>query len=321
MALGKKSTAAQVVAANGSGNYLAGKVAVVTGGNSGIGTETVKALASAGCRVILACRQPASGEAALANEITLPGVGGYAVPAAPTLVKVARLDLEDLASVRAFAEIVKAEPSLDFLVLNAGIMALPKLERTANGWEKQIGTNHFGHHYLVALLREKMVAQATPSRIVALSSEAHRMGGIFVDDLHYEKRSYGAWSAYAQSKVANMLMARELADQLVESRVTAVSVHPGVIATNLSRHMGLSGFVTSLFKLFVTDKNIPQGASTTVYGCLEPSLDSNKGRGAYLCDCHIAQANKTGEDADGKLRKALWAETEKQLAAALAKGA
>ena len=161
--LHKKSTALEVVTHFAAAKnippsqLLAGSFAVVTGGNSGIGLETVKALAFAGCRVLLASRSVAAGEAALAAEVVPAGLGNYAVPAAAQLVTVAQLDLESGPSIRAFASaaLAAAGPTgIQLLVCNAGIMALPNLERTAAGWEKQIGTNHFGHFLLVQCLRD-----------------------------------------------------------------------------------------------------------------------------------------------------------------------
>jgi NAD(P)-dependent dehydrogenase (short-subunit alcohol dehydrogenase family) len=176
--LNKKSSAREVVEHFSEGNpdvFLSGRVAVVTGGASGIGTETVKALTSAGCRVLIGCRSVAAGNEAVRDRVFAAGDSKYDVPSALELVSVHQLDLEDLESVRKFASIVQAESRLDFLVLNAGIMAVPALSKTANGWERQVATNHFGHFYLTKLLLGKMTAQSTPSRIVVVSSEAHRM--------------------------------------------------------------------------------------------------------------------------------------------------
>lgn len=149
------------------------------------------------------------------------------------------LDLSSLQSIKAFAdEFIQQEGRLDLLVLNAGIMALPKLELTDAGFEKQIGVNHFGHFYLTQLLLDKM--RATPStagRIVVLSSSAHRFGDVRPDDLHFStnSRRYTPWGAYGQSKLANLLHAKGLANRLRGTGLTAVSVHPGVIKTNLWR--------------------------------------------------------------------------------------
>ncbi len=258
------------------GELLKGHFAVVTGGNSGIGTETVKALAHAGCRVLMGSRTVANGEAALRSEVIPPGLGGYAVPGAAELVTVSQLELEDPASIRAFAAAARAAAGasgLQLLVLNAGIMALPSCERVGQGWEKQLGVNHFGHWLLTEELRP---ALASPARVVVVASEAHRMGTVDLKDLHFTGgRSYGAWSAYGQSKLANVLFAKELHDQLAPKGVLCVSLHPGVIKTNLARHMGAwvkGGVGGWLFEHLVVDKTIPQGASTSVFACLAPEL-------------------------------------------------
>lgn len=320
--LHKRSTALDVVehfAASQAvpvGALLKGSFALVTGGNSGIGTETVKALAHAGCRVLMGSRTVANGEAALRNEVIPPGLGGYAVPAAAALVTVAQLELEDAASIRAFAAAARAAAGaagIQLLVCNAGIMALPTLERTSSGWEKQLGVNHLGHFLLVEQLRD---ALAAPSRVVVVASEAHRMGTVDVGNLHFrEDRTYGAWAAYGQSKLANVLFAKELHDQLAPRGVLCVSLHPGVIKTNLARHMGAwvtSGVGGWLFEHIVVDKSIPQGAATTLFACLAPGISG----GAYLSDCAEAKPTAEGADKDGVKRKALWAKTVEEWRAA-----
>ncbi len=198
--------------------------------------ETVKALASAGARVILCSRSVSAGEKAIKEEIIQPGHGNYTVDASNIVVKA--LDLNSLQSIKTFAdEFNRTEERLDFLVCNAGIMALPNLEHTDAGFEKQIGVNHYGHFYLTKLILDKMLASPdTAGRIVVLASSAHTMGMVDVKDLHYTKgRQYRAWEAYGQSKLANILFAKGLADRLKDSPATAVSVHPGVIQTNLWR--------------------------------------------------------------------------------------
>lgn len=188
--------------------------------------------------MILCSRSVGAGQKAVTEEISVEGHGGYVVDPANIVVKA--LDLQSLASIKAFADEFKStEPRLDFLVLNAGIMALPSLEYTDAGFEKQIGVNHFGHFYLTQLLLQKMTDDTSSAgRIVSLSSSAHEFGRIDCDDLHYRKgRRYAGWPAYGQSKLANILFSKELADRLKEKspHVTAVSVHPGVIQTNLWR--------------------------------------------------------------------------------------
>lgn len=338
--LGRKSTAWDVVQFylgedSATALPLAGKVAVVTGGNSGIGCETTKALAAAGCKVYMATRSVEAGKQAVAGEIVQLGKGGYAVPqeAASSRIVVSQLDLEDLRSIRTFADEVLKEPRLDYLVLNAGIMA-PPLGYTPNGWERQMGVNHFGHFALTQMLRGRLQSQSYPSRVVVLASTAHSIGKVDVGDLHYSKgRRYSAWGAYGQSKKANILFTKELADQLqqhshshsnnnkdiaqadseAKGKVTAVCVHPGVIGTNLSRYLpGPAGFI---FSRFLSDKTVPQGAATTLYGCLDPAVPP----GAYLKDCAVALPDAEARDEERRLRQQLWTVTDQQVTAALAR--
>lgn len=301
--LGIKSTAKEVVDAFAA--ELTGKVAVVTGGNSGIGLETVKALASAGCRVILACRVPLDGETATA------GLTG---------IEVRPLDLADLASVCEFAAgVAERESKLDFLVLNAGVMATPTLERTVDGFEKQIGVNHFGHALLTRLLRPTLEA-TVPSRVVSVASTAHSMGELDTTDLHFREggtRKYSPWGAYGQSKLANILSAKALSARLPD-HVASVSLHPGVIRTPLWRSTpaagGLGGW---LLGRLVADRDMPQGAATTLFACVAPAIAGEDYRGVYLKDCAPIAPNAAGRDA--ALSEALWRSTEEQLDAALAK--
>ena len=317
--LGKKSTTQDVLSHFKAD--LSGKTALVTGAASGLGLETVKALTSVGCKVFATARNVAAGTDTIKKE--LAGGAGASSPYAGRfeLVTVVPLNLEDLASVRALPGLVPGD--LDYVILNAGIMALEQRETTAAGFEKQVGVNHFAHHLLVSLLRPRLVARKdAPSRVVYLSSLAHKRGSVDVANLHFQEgRTYDAWKAYGQSKKANMLEARELADQLATEapHVTAFSVHPGIIATNLARHMTMlrNPIVSFIFYNFVLDKSIAQGAATTVFACLAPGLES----GAYLADCAPALADAEGTDAGKTLRKALWAETERQLAVAAAAAA
>jgi len=192
---------------------LDGRTFVVTGANSGIGLVAARALGRAGARVVLAVRDTAKGRAAAAS---IPGA-----------TEVRALDLADLASVRAFAD--GWEGDLDVLINNAGVMAVPE-QRTADGFEMQIGTNHLGHFALTNLLLPQVA-----DRVVTVSSGAHRMGSIGLDDLNWERRDYQRWRAYGQSKLANLLFTSELQRRLAEvgSAVRAVAAHPGYAATNL----------------------------------------------------------------------------------------
>lgn len=241
--LGRSSTAYDVLRHYDA--KLSGKTALVTGAASGIGLETVKALTSVGCKVLATARDPIEGLRIIKAE--LAGGPSCNTPYAGdvSLVRLLPLELERLSSVRELATAVgsAAPEGLDLVILNAGIMALPNRETTPAGFEKQIGVNHFGHHLLVSLLRPALVARPSkPCRIVYLSSLAHQMGNVDIKDLHFAQgRVYKPWVAYGQSKKANMLEARELADQLkVEApHITVASLHPGVIKTKLARHMKL----------------------------------------------------------------------------------
>ncbi|GGL21504.1 oxidoreductase [Nocardia jinanensis] len=192
-----------------------GRTVIITGANSGLGAVAARALAGAGAQVILACRNVSKGQA-VADEI-----GERA--------QVRHLDLADLSSVREFAAGVA---SADVLINNAGVMAVP-LRRTADGFEMQIGTNHLGHFALTGLLVGKI-----GERIVTLSSGAHAAGAIDLDDLNWERRPYKRWSAYGQSKLANLLFAFELQRRLTAagSAKLSLAAHPGYAATGLQSH-------------------------------------------------------------------------------------
>lgn len=316
--LGGRSTAKQVVDAFGSDQYLKGKTAIVTGGNSGIGLETCKALSSAGAKVILSSRSVEAGQKAIEKEIKKKGKGGYIVENPDIIVK--QLDLSSLKSIKSFTDEIKDTESIDFLILNAGIMAIPKHEFTEAGFEKQIGVNHFGHFYLTQLLMDKMKgSNDLDKRIVVLSSTAHAMDDVDPDDLHYKKkRDYKPWTAYGQSKAANLLFAKSLGDKLEGSSVSAVSVHPGVIRTNLWRATLVNRVISNLVPAF--GKSIPQGAATTVWACLSPRVKDPSLKGSYLSDCAPARPQtKSTVDADGKMREKLWKATEEQLEEALNK--
>jgi NAD(P)-dependent dehydrogenase (short-subunit alcohol dehydrogenase family) len=195
-----------------------GRTFVVTGANSGIGRAAARELGRAGARVVLAVRDTAKGEQAAAS------IEGQ--------TEVRRLDLADLGSVRAFAD--AWEGDLDVLVNNAGLMAVPE-QRTKDGFEMQIGTNHLGHFALTNLLLPHVT-----DRVVTVSSGAHRMGSINLDDLNWERRDYSRWRAYGQSKLANLLFTLELQRRFEEagSPLRAVAAHPGWAATNLQSRTG-----------------------------------------------------------------------------------
>lgn len=314
---GSNTTAKQVVDAFGTDLYLKGKTAVVTGGNTGIGLEACKALSSAGARVILCSRSVEAAEKAIESEIKKKGKGGYIVENPDISVKA--LDLSSLDSIKTFAEDIKKTEEIDFLILNAGIMAIPTLQHTSAGFEKQIGVNHFGHFYLTKLLLDKMKNNSeVDRRIVVLSSTAHSMADVVPDDLHFKNRSYAGWNAYGQSKAANLLFAKSLGDKLEGTNISAVSVHPGVIKTNLWNQSFFNQIIGGFVQFF--GKSVPQGAATTLWACLSPTIKEPGLKGAYLSDCAVSfPQTKCTQDSDGKIREKLWEATETQLNEVLAK--
>ena len=225
---------------------LAGRTIIITGANSGIGRAAADALAGAGARVVLAVRNLDKGREAAS---TMTGD-----------TEVRELDLASLSSVRDFA--AKWDGEIDVLVNNAGVMA-PPLERTAEGFELQFGTNHLGHFALSNLLLEGITG-----RVVSISSFVHRFGNIDFDDLNWERRRYHAWRAYGQSKLANLLFTAELQRRLdnAGSKVIATAAHPGYAATNLQAHTGRRSQSVGLAitnRLFAQSEN--DGALPTLY--------------------------------------------------------
>jgi NAD(P)-dependent dehydrogenase (short-subunit alcohol dehydrogenase family) len=243
---------------------MTGQTVIVTGANSGIGQSAARALAAAGARVVLAVREPNKGRAAAA---AMPGV-----------TEVRELDLASLDSVRAFASGWASEIGL--LINNAGVM-VPPLTRTADGFELQFGTNHLGHFALTNLLLPHITG-----RVVTVSSTVHRIGVIDFSDLNWQRRPYRAWSAYGQSKLANLLFTSELQRRLTSSgsSVLATAAHPGYAATNLQFHsqrrsLDLISKVGN--QLFAQDAD--SGALPTLYAAVaDIPGDSFAGPGGFL---------------------------------------
>ncbi|XP_045421200.1 retinol dehydrogenase 11 isoform X1 [Lemur catta] len=252
---------------------LPGKVAVVTGANTGIGKETAKELAQRGARVYLACRDVQKGELVAREIQTMTG---------NEQVLVRKLDLSDTKSIRAFAQDFLAEEKhLHILINNAGVMMCP-YSKTADGFEMHMGVNHLGHFLLTHLLLQKL-KESAPSRIVNLSSLAHHLGRIHFHNLQGEK-FYNAGLAYCHSKLANILFTKELARRLKGSGVTAYSVHPGTVQSELVRHSSFMRWIWRLFSFFI--KTPQQGAQTSLYCALTEGLEILSGK--HFSDCHVA---------------------------------
>jgi NAD(P)-dependent dehydrogenase (short-subunit alcohol dehydrogenase family) len=266
---GATSTAAEVL----QGIDLSGRLAIVTGGYSGLGLEATRALTGAGAHVVVPARRRAVAEEAL------EGI---------ERVEVDELDLADLDSVRAFAErFLDTERRIDFMIDNAAVMACPET-RVASGWELQFATNHLGHF---ALVNRLWPAIGPGARVVSVSSRGHHNSDIRWEDPHFE-RGYDKWEAYGQAKTANVLFAVHL-DKLGQDRgVRAFALHPGGILTPLQRHIDERervdrGWFDEDGNPLVTFKTPEQGAATEVWAATSPQL-AGKG-GVYCEDCDIAE--------------------------------
>ncbi|MDG4757341.1 oxidoreductase [Micromonospora sp. WMMD710] len=283
---GAHSTTRDVLA----GVDLTGRTAVVTGGYSGLGLATTRALTRAGARVVVPARRPDAARQALAGVAR---------------VEVEQLDLGDLASVRAFAErFLRHHPALDILIAGAGIMACPET-RVGHGWEAQFATNHLGHHALTNLLWPALTAPGA-ARVVSVASGRNPAWRIRWDDVQFE-RGYDKWEAYTQSKLANILFARHL-DLLGRPHgVRAFSVNPGWILTALQRHLAAEEMVAAGW--IDTDgtprpglfKTVEQGAATQVWAATSPDVEADGG--GYCVDCRVADGSPT----DSVSAARLWA--------------
>jgi NAD(P)-dependent dehydrogenase (short-subunit alcohol dehydrogenase family) len=275
---GATSTAAEVLA----GHDLTGRLAIVTGGYSGIGIETTRALVGMGAHVVVPARRVEQAKAEIGD-----------------IAEVDELDLGDLGSVHAFADrFLATGRDIDIMIDSAAVMACPET-RVGPGWEAQFATNHLGHFALVARLWPRLVTGGG-ARVVSVSSTGHHRSDIRWDDLWFE-RGYDKWEAYGQAKTANSLFAVELDRRGTDSGVRAFAVHPGGIMTPLQRHLPRAEMVergwiaedgTPLFEF----KTPEQGAATQVWAATSPQLAGMGG--VYLEDCDVAEL-ATDEDAPG----------------------
>ncbi|XP_035511785.1 retinol dehydrogenase 12, like isoform X2 [Morone saxatilis] len=264
-----------------SAERLDDKTVVITGANTGIGKETAIDLAKRGAKVIMACRDMERAQAAVKEVVESSGNEN---------IVCMKLDLSDSKSIREFAEAINKEPKLNILINNAGVMVCP-YGKTADGFEMQIGVNHMGHFLLTHLLID-LIKRSAPARIINVSSMAHSWGSINLEDINSEK-SYDKKAAYSQSKLANILFTRSLAKRLEGTGVTTYSLHPGVVQTDLWRHLnGLQQAVMKMVSPFT--KSSAQGAQTSIYCAVEPSLE--KESGGYYSDCAPAECSAAGKD-------------------------
>ena len=286
------------------GRNLNGKVAVVTGANTGLGFETARALASAGAKVILACRNPEKGRQAALKITSMQ----------PSLAEFLPLDLASPQSIREFADSLEQRedlPQIDILVCNAGSISSTYLE-TEEGFERTFAVCHIGHFLLTKLLLPKLLSASAP-RVVMLSSIGHR----FPVKLNFDtlrssttKNSAASLRAYGQAKLCNILMAVELQNRYGSQGLTACSVHPGMlVTTDFSRE---SKFASLIFKLFSPLTKTPsQGAATTVFCALHEKADQIAG--GYFSHCKPASCS--AEAKNGEVAKKLWDLSEQLITA------
>lgn len=267
----KSSTASEVL----SGLDLTGKTAVITGGYSGLGFESTKALAAAGVHIIVGARNVVSAQKTLSS---IPG----------TIVK--ELDLSNLESVKRFSnDIVSSKVRVDLVICNAGIMACPET-RIVSGWEAQFAINHVGHYMLINLIWGTLNPGA---RVICVSSAGHHLSPIRWDDIHFEKERYDKWIAYGQSKTGNALFALQLDQYGRKQNIRAFSLHPGKIFTPLQRHLATEEMIAAGWldqdgkPADPTFKTPEQGAATQVWAATSPKL--NDLGGLYCEDCEIAR--------------------------------
>ncbi|KAM3854864.1 dehydrogenase/reductase SDR family member 13-like isoform 2-T2 [Vipera latastei] len=268
------------------------------GGNTGIGKATAVDLARRGARVILACRNKARGELAVYDIRRESG---------NSEVILMILDLANLNSVRAFAQtFLKSEPRLDILINNAGVF---EAGQTADGFDQAFQVNHLAHFLLTHLLLDRL-KRCTPSRVVIVSSSMHYFGKIDFGTVH--KPGEGKWQAlqsYCNSKLANLLHARELANRLEGTNVTGYVVHPGAVRTELGRSFPRWIFWSSWFMSFMFSRDSNTGAQTSIYCATEEGIERLSGR--YFVDCQVSEPWPSA--CDDQLAKKLWEFSERLL--------
>ncbi|KAF4977649.1 hypothetical protein FDECE_18330 [Fusarium decemcellulare] len=278
-----RPTALQIVQDEDLVGKLKGKTVLVTGANQGIGFEAARAFHATGATVFLGSRDPVKGKQAIDKIRDLD-------PTNDAPLHLIKISVDSLDSVREAAQAFlnhDADIKLNLLVLNAGIMA-PPYSKTVDGFESQLATNHLGHFLLFQLLKPALLAASTPSlnsRVVSVSSLAHRSSEIRFHDLNFEEPdSYDAWTAYGQSKTANIYLANEIERRYGHQGLHAFSLHPGGIATNLLQYLSqeMKDYAAQNPELQKGFKSVPQGAATTVFAALSKSLEGKGGK--YLVD-------------------------------------
>ena len=307
-----RPTALQIVKDEGMVGNLKVKTIVISGTSSGIGIETVRALAATGATLYLTARDIAKAKTVLAGILD------------PDRMELVEMDQGSLESVRTAAgTILEKTNRVNILINNAGIMAVPNLQLTRDGHELQFGTNHLSHFLFFQLLKPALLAAATAefqSRVVIVASSAHRASGINASDNYdFQKGGYNPWVAYAQSKTANVYMANEIERRYGSARIHSTSLHPGSINTDLKKYIPLAQ-LEAAFADPVTAKLMKspeQGAATTIWAAIGKEWEGKEGKGGmYLSDCTTAQrgaddgnissSSYVGHTYDAKSEKKLW---------------
>ena len=274
-AFGAKSTTDEVL----DGVDLSGKTVLITGGTSGLGAETARAMATRGAEVTITARTEARGQSTVDQIRKSTG----------KTISVETLELGSTKSIRAFAERINSrDRKIDLLINNAGIMACPE-GTTEDGFELQFGTNHLGHFLMTCLIAPSL---NDGGRVVVLSSAAHQMSDVMFDDIDMKKSGYEKWKSYGQSKTANALFGVELNKRLAARNIEVFSVHPGVIGTGLTKHLkiwDLLMFIPLMLIGAVKRKSVPAGAATQCFAATAPEIAGHGG--SYLADCKIAETS------------------------------
>ncbi|KAE8347866.1 hypothetical protein BDV24DRAFT_157345 [Aspergillus arachidicola] len=312
-----RPTALQIINDEAVAGKLAGKVIVITGTSSGIGIETARALSLTGARLFLTARDLDKAKSALEGILERERV------------ELVEMDNTSLNSVRAAAKAIlqKSNDQVNILVNNAGIMALPKLEYTKDGFEMQFGVNHLAHFLLFQLLRPALLASASPefsSRVVNVSSSAHHIASINEsDNYNFEKSEYNDWVSYGQAKTANIYMANEIERRYGSRGLHATSVHPGIVSTALMQHMDPATVETFKRdeKMYKIMKSPEQGAATTVWAAIGQEWE--KKGGEYLAECgrttrgddnrEVAGVGFAGHAYDAEKEARLWKDSLKMV--------
>lgn len=266
---------------------LKDKAIVITGTSSGIGIETARALAATGANLFLTARDVSKAKSALADFYD------------PQRMEIVEMDQANLSSVRQAASAILAKTSkVHLLVNNAGIMAIPDLRFTADGHELQFGTNHLAHFLFFKLLQPALLAagsEALPSRVVILSSPGHNIHGLNgSDNYNFQNSDYNPFTAYGQSKTANIYMSNEIERRFASRHLHSTSIHPGIIATGLAQHMPPDAF-KGMEHLYPVMKSVEQGAATTVLAAVGKCWKHQGGK--YLVNCDVAPPHTDQDDA------------------------